>query len=88
MSGLLESVRAVRDDPRAVLGLVLEEFRAETGTLHRLGEDGMLHLEAYAGGIPEQLLPVIRTIPVGKGIAGLAVERNEPRATRPIRGRR
>ena len=78
MSGLLESVRAVRDDPRAVLGLVLEEFRAETGTLHRLGEDGMLHLEAYAGGLPEQLLPVIQTIPVGKGIAGLTVERNEP----------
>jgi putative methionine-R-sulfoxide reductase with GAF domain len=38
----------------------------------------MLHLEAYAGHIPESLLPVIRTIPVGKGIAGLAVERKAP----------
>ena len=39
---------------------------------------GLLHLEAHAGGIPAHLLPVIQRIPVGKGIAGLAVERQEP----------
>ena len=29
-------------------------------------------------GIPEALMPVIQTIPVGKGIAGAAAERREP----------
>ncbi len=57
---------------------MLAELGADTGTIHKLAADGMLRLEAYAGGIPESLLPVIRRIPVGKGIAGLAVERREP----------
>ena len=56
----------------------LERFKVDTGTLHRLREDGLLHLEAWAGHIPDHLLPVIQKIPVGKGIAGLAVERKAP----------
>ena len=66
------------DDPKQALAMALERFAADTGTLHRLGDDGLLHLEAWAGNIPESLLPVIQTIPVGKGIAGLAVERKAP----------
>ena len=65
-------------EAKQALEAAIERFDADTGTLHRLGEDGMLHLEAYAGNIPDALLPVIQTIPVGKGIAGLAVERREP----------
>ena len=60
------------------LAKILGEIRAETGTVHRLGQDGLLHLEEYAGSIPENLLPVIRRIPIGKGMAGLAAERGEP----------
>jgi len=78
MSDFLARLRDLRDDPEAALAATLEHFRADTGTWHRLEGDGLLHLVAYAGGIPEQLLPVIQKIPVGKGIAGLAVERNEP----------
>lgn len=78
MSDFLERIREVRDDPQAALARTLEHFGAETGTWHRLESDGLLHLVAYAGSIPDQLLPVIQKIPVGKGIAGLAVERNEP----------
>lgn len=71
---------------RALAGLALGEaldrvlaaVQAETGTIHRMGPDGLLHLEAHAGGIPERLLPVIGRIPVGKGMAGLAAERGEP----------
>jgi L-methionine (R)-S-oxide reductase len=74
----LEQVRAASADPAAALRLTLGRLQADTGTIHRLGADGMLHLEAWAGGIPDELLPVIRTIPVGKGIAGLAVERRAP----------
>lgn len=78
MSDFLDRVREAKDDPAQALAAALEHLSAETGTIHRLGEDGMLHLEAHAGGIPDHLLPVIRTIPVGKGIAGLTVQNNEP----------
>ncbi len=50
----------------------------ETGTVHRLSSDGALELEAHAGPVPPGLLAVIRSIPVGKGLAGLAAERGEP----------
>lgn len=64
--------------PGEALDRVLAAVQAETGTIHRMGPDGLLHLEAHAGGIPERLLPVIGRIPVGKGMAGLAAERGEP----------
>lgn len=64
--------------PADGLERVLSELNAETGTVHRLRADGLLHLEEFAGGIPEHLLAVIRRIPVGKGMAGLAAERGEP----------
>jgi signal transduction protein with GAF and PtsI domain len=38
----------------------------------------MLHLAAASPGMPEAVVAIIRTIPVGKGMAGLAVERAEP----------
>ena len=57
---------------------VLARMDAETGTVHRLRDDGLLHLEEHAGPLPELLIPVIRRIPVGKGMAGLAAEREEP----------
>jgi putative methionine-R-sulfoxide reductase with GAF domain len=60
----------------AVLGRVLEHFCCATGTLHRTGADGLLHLQAQRG-IPPFLLDKIDRIPVGKGIAGCAAERNE-----------
>lgn len=56
---------------------ILRELNADTGTVHRLRADGLLHLEEYSGGIPEELLPVIQRIPVGKGMAGLAALRGE-----------
>lgn len=56
----------------------LATFDCVTGTLHRIDPaDGQLKLVAHCG-IPEALMPVIQTIPVGKGIAGAAAERREP----------
>ena len=60
------------------LGRILEHFAAESGTIHALGEDGALHLTAASAGIPEFVLETVRTVPVGKGMAGLAVERRQP----------
>lgn len=57
---------------------VLDHLGADSGTLHALRPDGELHLTAYAGRVPEALLPVIRRIPLGKGMAGVAAQRGEP----------
>ncbi|MEM7310388.1 MAG: GAF domain-containing protein [Planctomycetota bacterium] len=73
----VETAARAGDLTRA-LELAIQTLSADTGTLHLLGEDGALHLTATGGGIPEPVQAVIRTIPVGKGMAGLAVERAAP----------
>ena len=55
----------------------LDSFKCVTGTLHVLSkETGLLELKAQVG-IPDFLLPKMSTIPVGKGMAGIAAERME-----------
>jgi len=73
-SSLAEGGREALDD---VLAAVLTHFECVTGTVHLLGEGGMLDLLAQRG-IPESILPMVSKIPVGKGMAGLAAERREP----------
>ena len=60
------------------LDILLAAFHSETGTIHRLDhQKQLLHLAAQAG-LPPQLLEVVKTIPVGKGIAGQTVARGGP----------
>ncbi len=61
----------------AALELALARFAAESGTIHVL-QAGTLRLKAHAAGLPPPVLAQIREIPVGKGMAGLAVERRAP----------
>jgi L-methionine (R)-S-oxide reductase len=65
-----------QDPADAVLHAALAHFECQTGTVHVL-KDGVLKLAAHAN-IPAALLPVIDTVPIGKGIAGLAAERCAP----------
>ncbi len=61
-----------------VLRQVLQHFRSETGTIHSLdAEKQLLHLAAQVG-LPPQMLDLVKTIPVGKGIAGQVAEENRP----------
>jgi GAF domain-containing protein len=69
---------AAADGLSRALALAVERLGAESGTVHLLGPDGVLHLKAASAGIPEQVLAIVRTVPVGKGMAGLAVLRREP----------
>jgi L-methionine (R)-S-oxide reductase len=65
-------------DWQAFLEQVIAGFGCVTGTLHRL-DDADQHLKLLAHrGIPPQLMPIIGSIPIGKGIAGAAAERREP----------
>jgi GAF domain-containing protein len=56
----------------------MEHFGADTGTIHLLESDGALHLKAASAGIPRPVLDAVRLVPIGKGMAGLAVQRKEP----------
>lgn len=59
------------------LARTIQHFSADSGTLHVLDADGLLHLKA-AHGIPAFVLDIVRTVPIGKGMAGLAAERIQP----------
>ncbi|HLN02204.1 MAG TPA: GAF domain-containing protein [Bryobacteraceae bacterium] len=61
-----------------VLRLTMAHFHADTGTIHLLGADGVLHLKVASEGIPDPVLKAVERVPIGKGMAGLAVERKEP----------
>src|SRR5271170_1674041 len=61
-----------------ILHVALAKFHSETGTIHRLdGENQLLYLVSQVG-LPPQILEVVKTIPVGKGIAGQVVLQNKP----------
>jgi L-methionine (R)-S-oxide reductase len=56
----------------------VRHFGADSGTVHFLEGDGLLHLAASVGDFPATVLATIATIPIGKGMAGIAVERGRP----------
>jgi L-methionine (R)-S-oxide reductase len=74
---MVAQIRAAKE-PAEALNCIVRGFGADTGTLHLLESDGLLHLKAFSGEFPPPVLAVIRQIPVGKGMAGLSVERAEP----------
>jgi L-methionine (R)-S-oxide reductase len=61
-----------------VLQAVLKHFNSETGTIHKLdAEKQLLHLVAQVG-LPPHMLDIVKTIPVGKGIAGETAAKGHP----------
>jgi len=74
---LVDAVRAANSYSEA-LDLTIAHFQADSGTIHMLEPDGLLHLKAASKGLPDAVLAIVQTVPVGKGMAGLAVERAEP----------
>lgn len=68
------------DSRQTWLEAFVRDHGGVAGTVHVLSETGELHLAA-ALNIPEKVQDVVRRIPKGKGMAGLAWERNEPVST-------
>ena len=58
---------------------IVQEFGADTGSIHII-EDGVLILKAHVG-LPQRVIDIVTRVPIGKGMAGLAAERNEPVST-------
>jgi L-methionine (R)-S-oxide reductase len=61
-----------------LLASIIDALSADSGTIHLLGDDGVLHLVAASAGIPPAVLETVKLVPIGKGMAGLAVERKQP----------
>ena len=65
-------------DAQAVLDESIRAFGCQAGTVHWLDtQDGMLKLAAHRN-IPPPITQIIASVPVGKGIAGLAAQNREP----------
>lgn len=60
-----------------VLDAVLRHFNCVTGTIHRLDSASGLLALCAARGIPAAILERVRSIPIGKGMAGLAAQQRE-----------
>jgi GAF domain-containing protein len=58
---------------------VIREFGCTSGTIHRA--DGDVLTLVAAEDIPEEVLDRVETVPIGKGMAGIAAKRREPVAT-------
>jgi len=60
----------------SLLREVLQPFQSQTGTIHVLNiPEQKLHLVTQIG-LPPQMLGIVQTIPVGKGIAGQVAAEN------------
>ena len=62
--------------PADVLRATLDRFQCQAGTVHLLKGEA-LALVAHVN-IPPPIVQIVQTVPIGKGIAGLAAERREP----------
>jgi signal transduction protein with GAF and PtsI domain len=61
-----------------MLEQLLRHFECVVGTVHVLEPaDGLLHLRAHRG-LPPAVLAKVGTIPIGKGMAGIAAQRRQP----------
>ncbi|MEO6739293.1 MAG: GAF domain-containing protein [Chthoniobacteraceae bacterium] len=65
-------------DVQTVLDESIRAFDCQAGTVHWLdAQSGMLTLAAHRN-IPEMIVKLAATVPIGKGIAGLAAQNREP----------
>ncbi len=60
---------------QAELDAIIVRFGADTGTIH-LVEDGCLVLKAHSG-VPPEVVRIVSSVPIGKGMAGLATQSNK-----------
>ncbi len=70
-------IHAIPLGAETALDATMAHFDCQAGTVHWLGADGVLQLGAHRN-LPPPIVSIIQTVPVGKGIAGLAAEKREP----------
>lgn len=75
-AGLRAALSSAGQPLDAALEWFLAAFACDLGTVHRLAASGLLELAAERA-LPPVVRDKVRTIPIGKGMAGLAAERRE-----------
>jgi GAF domain-containing protein len=63
------------------LAAILDETATTTGTVHLIPPGGQMMALLAARDIPPGVLEKVRVIPIGKGMAGVAVEKRQPVTT-------
>ncbi len=77
VASILAELEQPNVDWQQLLESVITSFDCSTGTLHFLNQETeLLQIQAHKG-IPPFLIPKLSTIPIGKGMAGIAAERKE-----------
>lgn len=61
----------------STLAAILQDFSCQTGTIHRTADSDKILTLVCQIGVPESIMHKITSIPFGKGIAGVAAERQE-----------
>lgn len=69
---------AMSDHLERALDQAIEHLSANSGTLHLKAADRMVLVLAGSRNIPPPVVEIVREVPWGKGMAGLAAERAEP----------
>jgi L-methionine (R)-S-oxide reductase len=86
---LIKNATSAEEGAGLALEAIFEETATTTGTIHLIPQSGqgqgqpngqMLELVA-ARDIPPAVLEKVRVIPIGKGMAGVAVEKRQPVTT-------
>ncbi len=75
------SAGTAEDGAARALDAILAATGTTSGTVHLLDASGATMRLLAAKEIPPPVLEKIRTIPVGKGMAGVAVEKKQPVTT-------
>jgi putative methionine-R-sulfoxide reductase with GAF domain len=79
-NSILSDIKSAQStlDWQSLLTNIIQAYDCSTGTIHVLDKQtNQLQLKAQQG-IPDFLLPKMASIPIGKGMAGIAAERKEP----------
>ena len=78
---LIKSAPTSEQGAESALGAILAETATTSGTVHLIPPGGQMMELLAAREIPPGVLEKVRVIPIGKGMAGVAVEKRQPVTT-------
>jgi L-methionine (R)-S-oxide reductase len=81
ITDIVKGAPTVEEAAQLALAAIMEETRTATGTVHLIPRGGQMLELLAAKNIPAGVLEKVRTIPVGKGMGGVAVEKRQPVTT-------
>jgi L-methionine (R)-S-oxide reductase len=81
INDIIKSAPTPEQGAELALGAILDETATTSGTAHLIPRGGQMMDLLAAREIPPGVLDKVRVIPIGKGMAGVAVEKRQPVTT-------